>query len=279
MTKDLWMGILIVIFIFSISFYGSSGKTGIPFLNWNFPSSMGGSGSGSNSNKEVKDATTSSFKNTINISSVNRSSDAGQEYITIQVSGSSKTPIDITGWTLKSTGSGSSVTIPKGTYLFFAGQPNVEENISLVGGDTLYLVTGYSPNGASFKENKCSGYLTQFQTFTPSINNNCPSPKNEDLSSIPRITINDACLDYIKSYPSCRIQTESLPANWSYECTKFIYDKINYPSCVNAHKNDSDFYGNTWRVYLKRSEKVWKASHENIVLLDNTGKIVDTYSY
>lgn len=222
--------------------------------------------------------TQSVYKDVVYLNYANRSSDASQEYLTINV-GTTKTPINVTGWVVKSTNSGESVSIPKGTYLFFTGTVNSEEDIYLSSGETLFLITGRSPNGSSFKVNKCSGYLTQFQTFTPSIYTTCPQPKNEDLSSIPKSVNNDACLDYIEYFPSCRIQTDSLPANWSYECTNFIYNKINYPSCVTTHKADKDFYGKEWRVYLKRSEKIWKSSREKMVLYDNVGKIVDTLEY
>ncbi|TSC70190.1 MAG: hypothetical protein CEO12_505 [Parcubacteria group bacterium Gr01-1014_46] len=222
--------------------------------------------------------TQSVYKDIIDLSYVTRSEDPKQEYLTIRVN-TTKAPINITGWIIKSLASGVSVSIPKGTPLFFTGTVNSEEDIYLDSGDTMYLITGISPNGSSFKLNKCSGYLAQFQTFTPYLYTSCPQPKNENLSSIPRTVNNDACFDYIDYFPTCRIQTESLPANWSYECVNFIYSKINYPSCVNTHKNDKDFYLKEWRVYLKRSEKLWKSSREEIVLYDDVGKIVDTLKY
>lgn len=218
------------------------------------------------------------YKDIVDLSYVSRSTDAKQEYAQIRVN-TTKQPINVTGWTLKSKSSGATIKIPKGTYIFFAGTPNSEEDIYLNTGDIMYLVTGISPNGASFKVNKCSGYLSQFQTFTPYLSTSCPQPRNEDLSSIPKTVNNDACLDYIDYFSSCRIQTETLPANWSYECTSFIYNKINYPSCVNTHKNDKDFYQNEWRVYLKRSERLWKDRREEIILYDSNGKIVDTLVY
>ncbi len=156
---------------------------------------------------------------------------------------------------------------------------NTEDTIMLTGGDTLYLVTGISPNGASFKVNKCSGYLGQFQIFVPYLNNICPLPKDEDLSSIPNLVINDACFDRIDTMSRCRIQTAPLPQNLSSECTNFILNKINYPSCVNIHKNDKDFYQKEWRVYLGRSASLWKNKRETIVLYDSLGKIVDTLKY
>lgn len=223
--------------------------------------------------------TRSQYRDVVSLVHVNRSTKPGQEYVTIKVTGKTNTPIRVTGWTLKSLNSGVQVTIPKGTYLFFTGMLNTEEDIYLLSGETMYLVTGISPNGASFKLNKCSGYLTQFQTFVPYIRNNCPLPRNEDLSSIPKLTINDACFDHIDRMSRCKIQTKPLPSNWSYECTNFIINKINYPSCINTHKEDQDFYMKEWRVYLKRSESIWKSKKENIVLYDSEGKIVDSITY
>ena len=129
------------------------------------------------------------------------------------------------------------------------------------------------------KSNKCSGYLTQFQTFIPFINNICPLAKNEDLSQIPKIISNDACFDYLNTLQRCRVPTKNLPVNFTYECTHFISNTINYPSCINIHKNDKDFYQHEWRVYLKRSASLWKDRRENIILYDNQGKIVSTLTY
>ncbi len=285
MTKDLWIGVVILLVIISITLFGGAKKA---------KNSVAGNTTSTNAvattqqdpaevekqaKAEAEKKLYSQYKGVINLYNINKSSDPTREYLTIKTTGDLKTPVSITGWTIKSTSSGTSVTIPKGTYLFFAGTQNVEGDISLDSKDTLYLITGISPNGASFKLNKCSGYTEQFQTFVPSLGSDCPLPKNEDLSSIPNLVVNDACFDYIDSLSRCRIQTESLPITWSYECTNFIATKINYPTCVNTHKNDADFYEHEWRVYLKRSDHIWKDNRENIVLYDNLGKVVDTLSY
>lgn len=221
----------------------------------------------------------SPYNNLVDMSFIARATDPNQEYAVIRVTGNLPSPVKITGWTIRSSATGNSSTIPKGTYLYFAGQPNGEDDIYLENQDTVYLITGRSSLGVSFKSNKCSGYLSQFQSFTPSLYTNCPLPKNENLSSIPTSPNNDACLDYIDSFPACKIQTQNLPVSWSYECTNFIYSKINYPSCINTHKSDKDFYGHEWRIYLKRSERLWKDKREYIVLYDENRKIVDYLSY
>ncbi|MFZ2621489.1 MAG: hypothetical protein WAX85_02990 [Minisyncoccia bacterium] len=222
--------------------------------------------------------TQSKYKNSVSLS-INRSEKPSEEYITIRVASNATTSILVTGWTLKSVNGGVSVKIPKGTYLLFSGKQNVEEDIYLTGGDTLYLITGTSPNGASFKLNKCSGYLNQFQTFTPYISSNCPVPRDEDLSSIPKVVLNDACLDYIETFPQCRIQEGPLPVKWNRECTDFIINKISYAGCIETHKDDKDFYGKEWMVYLKRNNSLWKIKRENVILYDLDGKIVGELKY
>jgi hypothetical protein len=291
MSKDDTLGIVILLSIITIALFG--GAKGVTVNNnisktpeqqqWQIQQQLNEAERKTEELKkqvalEEANKNASVYKDIVDLSFVARSNDPKQEYAQIRVN-TTKEPINITGWKLTSKSSGQTVTIPKGTYLFFTGTTNTEENIYLNSGDVVYLVTGISPNGASFKVNKCSGYLSQFQSFTPYLSTYCPQPRNEDLSSIPKTVNNDACLDYIDYFPSCRIQTETLPANWSYECTSFIYNKINYPSCVNTHKGDKDFYQKEWRVYLKRSEKIWKDRREEIILYDNNGKIVDTLTY
>ncbi|MEQ1561470.1 MAG: hypothetical protein ABL899_01960 [Nitrospira sp.] len=220
----------------------------------------------------------SEYAGLVKISSINRSTDPGQEYITINTTSKAKN-ILVTGWTIKSLSSGNSIPIPKANYLYFTRSQNTEEDIYLSSNETLYINTGYSPIGLSFRINKCTGYLNQFQTFVPYINNRCPLARNEDLSSIPKRVENDACFDYIDNISQCRIQTTDLPIKWSYECKKFISEKINYASCVDNHKNDLDFNQHEWRVYLKRDAILWKKSRETVVLYDSIGKVVSKIEY
>ncbi len=219
------------------------------------------------------------YKGKVSLLYVSHANDPSQEYVAIRDSSYDSESIPVTGWTLKESPTNTTVQIPKGAYLFYTSTINSEQNIYLNSGDYLYVVSGISPVGVGFKSNKCSGYLSQFQTFIPYITSSCPAPRNEDLSSIPNTPVNDTCFDYIDSMPSCRIQTDNLPPSFSYECNNFIYTKINYPSCVDRHKNDRDFYGNEWRVYLKHTGSVWRDRRETLTLYDNLGKIVDSISY
>lgn len=298
MEKDNWIGILIIVGVILAGLYGSSAKnTGSGIF------SMGNAGNenyaeqnrqyeiqqklneaqrqteelkskiAEEENKKIR----SKYYGVISISYVSRSADPKYEYVMIRNNGT--TTIPITGWTVKSNASGQSVSIPQGTYLYFANSQNEKTNIYLSPNDILYLITGYSPIGVNFKINKCSGYLQQFQSYYPYLPSSCPLPKNENLSSIPRLVINDECLDYIESFPSCKIQTGDLPIKWSYECKNFITEKINYSSCINTHKNDKDFYQNEWRVYLERNLPIWKDRRETVTLYDNNSKVVSSVSY
>ncbi len=295
MNKDHGIGLLVLLGIISIALFGGSKGSG----NNGLLSSGNATPEQKQTNiqqqinttqyqidtlqKQIQEEndkkTRSQYYGLVSIAYINRSTTPDQEYVALRVDYSATTSIPITGWTLKSTSSGNLVKIPKGNYLYFSGQVNSEENIYLNKGDTMYVVTGVSPIGLSFRSNKCSGYLGQFQTFVPYIGGSCPSPRNENLSSIPNGPNNDACFDYIDSFPNCRIQTDPLPANLSYECNTFIYKKINYASCIDTHKNDKDFYVPEWRVYLRHADHIWKDRRENIVLYDNLGKIVASLSY
>lgn len=221
----------------------------------------------------------SKYYGMVKIQYINRADKPENEYLALHVNDNFKDIVQISGWQIKSLSTGSVASIPSGTQLYFSGSTNSESPIILYPGDNFYVITGVSPIGYSFRVNKCSGYLSQFQTFIPYLYTNCPRPADEDLSSIPKLVINEECLDYINSYPNCSIRTDPLPKNWSAECNKFIYEKINYSSCVNTHKSDSDFYQKDWRVYLKRSDTLWKSRRENIVLYDSEGKIVDSLKY
>ncbi|MCX6703105.1 MAG: hypothetical protein NTV02_00215 [Candidatus Zambryskibacteria bacterium] len=205
--------------------------------------------------------------------SVNTSSDASTEYVDIYTDSSTKEPINITGWKLVSTSTNQSVTIPKSTLLYFAGQTNSEQDVYLGPNEHAYIITGRSPIGYGFKTNKCSGYLSQYTNFYPGVWTNCPAPRDEDQSSIPRRVINDSCFDLINSLGSCRIP-EPLSNAYSSECQDFLIKKINYPYCISNHKNDKDFWGSSWYVYLKRSEPLWKYRRETVILYDATGKLV-----
>lgn len=279
MSKDNWIGILVLLVIIFIGITGGFRKNqnnGLISGNSRTPVQK------IPDNKETIAKGTilqnkSEYYGQIKIYYVVNSSNPDEEYLTLKLEEGAGT-IDITGWTLRSDYSGEGVTIPQGTYLYFKGIQNGVDDIRVTGGEYVYLITGKSPVGYSFKINKCSGYLNQSIKFNPRINNDCPTPIKENMSGIPKTVANDECIRYIESFPRCKVQTENLPVEWTTECKQFILDKLNYPSCVNIHKNDSDFYGVEWLVYLNKGNPLWHISRENVTLYDRNGKAVSTYT-
>ena len=196
----------------------------------------------------------------------------GSEYVVVRAA----TEVDITGYRLLSSKSGASIAIPSGTT---APRSGVTADVVLAEGEEAIITTGNSPVGSSFRENKCTGYLG-VSSFTPPLaNRSCPSPSDElgrgytgDPSSY------EACRAIINRFPRCEANPD-VPREASSECERFIETRLNYQGCVDVHFNDSDFRGDTWRVYLNQSRELWRSDNETIRLLDREGRTVDIYSY
>jgi len=198
-----------------------------------------------------------------------------REYLEIRA-GSMTEPILITDWTLEGR-QGLDIAIGKGSYLVYSGQINSQDHIYLEPGGKAVIVTGQSPIGTSFRLNVCTGYFNQFQKFIPHLSEECPRVSEENPPFYP-----DACFDFVNRLSRCDI-----PVNISLEnqfkigndCLLFISEKANYNGCVDAHKDDKDFYKKEWRVYLGRGEEMWSNKRDRIILRDQEGKIVDEVSY
>ncbi len=112
------------------------------------------------------------------------SSNPEHEYLGLEVVGSAPESVDISGWTVKSTVSGASATIPLGVQMLQLGTVTLEP-ITLHQGDTAVITTGPSPVNVSFEQNGCSNYLTDALTYSQ-----CFAAQNSDsnfLSGIWRI--------------------------------------------------------------------------------------------
>jgi hypothetical protein len=218
---------------------------------------------------------TSQYKKMVLITSTSGSTqtDPKKEYIEITAASDNKSPIRITGWKLVGE-RGLDISIGQGAILAYSGQVNSQNDIFLNPGESAYIITGQSPIGTSFKLNKCSGYFSQFNVFIPSLPRQCSDPSKENLPT----GLEDACLDYIDDLPRCRMQI-SIPSYLSPQCQAYINDKVNYTTCVDVHKNDLDFYKPEWRIYLGRTDDLWKKDRELIILKDESGNIVDSDSY
>ncbi|KKW40528.1 hypothetical protein A3I46_02720 [Candidatus Kaiserbacteria bacterium RIFCSPLOWO2_02_FULL_54_13] len=207
------------------------------------------------------------------------SSDPRNEYVQLSVSPNAGVPIDISGWQLVSEATGKAAAIPMGTRVPTSGIVNPQQDIVLAPGEHAILVSGRSPTGTSFRENKCIGYFGTFQQFSPSLPQNCPAPSDELVSFYGDYYVRDAtCIDYVDRLSRC--QTVLFPPRTlSVACRNFVVQRLNYNGCVSAHRNDPDFDGTTWRIYLGRDKHLWRARYEIVKLFDINKKTVDAFSY
>jgi len=207
------------------------------------------------------------------------SAEPGKEYLEIFVTQSARVPVNLSEWRIVSEASGNTAAIPKGTEIPTSGIINAAENIVLSPGDRAILISGRSPIGASFRENKCVGYFSTFQTFYPTLPQNCPVPSDE-LASLygPNYIRDPFCIDYVDRLSRCQVVL-SPPSGASGSCQAVLVKYFNYNGCVDAHKKDADFLGTTWRLYLGRSSPMWRPRLEVVKLLDVNGKTVDAFSY
>ncbi|MDO8231850.1 MAG: hypothetical protein Q7T37_01435 [bacterium] len=249
----------------------SIGDSGAP--NSFFPSFGGGS---------TFDSSSSLYRSILSIGhyvSSPGSEKPENEYVEVSVNQNAEVPVKLTGWTLTSGATGNSTIIPKGTELPTSGVINEAQDIILTPGQRAVILSGRSPIGASFRENKCIGYFSSFQDFYPSLPQNCPTPSEELAMFYGGGYIRDAaCIDYVDTLGRCQAALTP-PVTASGACQSFIVKYLNYNGCVEAHRDDPDFAGDTWRVYLGRTSSMWRTRHEIVKLIDAQGKTVDTFSY
>jgi len=263
-----------------------------------------------NSNGRPNPTKSSTYSDSISLSSGNASYaiQPYEEYISVENNG--ETSVDITGWKLKNAKnerpysvSGSmqyfpadEVTLSRASTFISPNGNNPSQNIILKKNEKAIITTGSIGVRApyaiiNFKENKCSGYLEDLPeyNFTPQLSTNCARPNNEPGAK----SLEVSCQRYLDSMQSChtpKFETTDRQGNvcsncvdgndtLGSSCVAFIKAHFSYPGCIANHQNDSDFSGNTWRIFLGRSWELWADNHETISLLDSSGNLVDYKSY
>lgn len=199
------------------------------------------------------------------------------EYAVLSTDLNDNETVMITGWKLKSTVTGREIIIGGAANVPIVGVRD-QSPILLPANAEVMVSTGLSPIGTSFRMNKCAGFLEEKKNFQPSIWTHCPTAIDDapPLSGV----INDICLDYIEDLPRCKIPKErDFPDDLTNVCETFLKTKVNYENCVINHVADPDFLEPEWRVYTGLGGIWGREKRENIQLLDNSGKVVDTYSY
>ena len=206
-----------------------------------------------------------------------RESDPQKEYINVVYQASffkeEGLPLDMSGWTIENK-RGDRFAFGYAANLPYAREPVTLSRLIMPPGSTVHIVTGQSSVGSNFRVNRCAGYFAQFNSFTPSLPQECPRPSEEPAQT----NLPDICLDYIESLPRCRIPQNTL-LDIGNICRAYITANISYSGCVANHKIDPDFYENEWYVYLARPMELWKDKRETITLRDNQGNLMAELEY
>lgn len=221
---------------------------------------------------------TSPYANAISLSaSAASESNPSDEFLIIESRGGGA--VSLTNWSLMSMLSGVRVFLPAAAAPYIQGAVNGTRPVSLTPGGTVIVTTGASPLGVSFQENKCTGYLSQHQSYEPSLQNACPSaPDLMPLTEQNLKTYGEQCVDYVRSIPQCTFPSE-VPASLSSACKSFIINNLSYNGCINAYQGQSDFAFDTWHLYLGYGKELWNNRHDVIRLLDEAGRTVDSVTY
>lgn len=208
-----------------------------------------------------------------------REIDPDKETFAIHFSGGRVGGTNITGWKLQNS-KGETVTIGRGVEVLRQGEVNKEEDILITRGENVTFISGHSPNGYSFKLNKCSGYLAQLQEYLPPIPGNCPLP-SDNLAPATLKSLGSACASYLSSIPSCTAPLGGYDKDLGSQnssCRNYVARNISYNSCVNNYSADTNFKRGAWRVYLNLDKEFW-GLEDKIMLLDKDDKLVAGMKY
>ncbi len=209
-----------------------------------------------------------------------KDADASEEYVIIKTSKELKDQILISNWRIESSVTTLGATLGGAAYLPYSGQVNVEAPMSIPAGTTVYVTTGRSPIGTSFRTNLCTGYFGQFQTFEPELREECPAPEDVLADRVSAGFVpNDTCINFVEDIPRCTLTLSEIPVEISGQCRDFILEELTYNACVDQQKDTSNFYKNEWRVFLDRDQELWKQTNERIRLLDENGLVIGVVSY
>ncbi len=202
--------------------------------------------------------------------------------ITLNANFNDATPINITGWRIKSTWAGDFI-IPLGISQFHSTPISAPtDQILVTKDDTVYLLGDTDPfgRGVNFRPNACFGYLNQYYRLPESFS--CPQHK-PGVAEVKNLT--PLCQDYVLNqldYGACRFPNYSgIPGvATNQECTSYIAnlnDGFNYEKCFSNHSAESGFFFNRWYIYMDTT--FGNPLHDSITLYDKQGLVVDAYTY
>lgn len=232
----------------------------IPDLNFNFK--LG-----------TKNFITSKYRTSIKATgSAIKEVSPAKEYLSLTNKGDSL--LNITGWQIVNE-NGTSAKIGRGVQMFVSGEVREVSDIVLRSGETAHIISGQSPVGVSFKQNICSGYLSQFQKFVPTLPKNCPQVVTAENFS--QYGSNPVCINFINDLPTCSTitNTNQIPGGSGSSCEQFIEEHATYNGCVKDNRNKNNFYEPYFMVYLGSNKELW-GKNDTLRILDREGKTVTT---
>lgn len=205
-------------------------------------------------------------------------SNPAQEHIVLEAEYGNTNPISLAGWTIHSALTGNYTPIPGAASPFWMGAVNTVSPLSLEPGQTARITSGISPVGVSFRENMCTGYLSQFQTFNPPLSLQCPSPQEEVVLTTENLqAFGPECIDAVYQIPTCEFPQEL--SGVSHACRAHLQTILSYNGCVRRHSSDTQFSEGSWRLYAGSGMELWRNDHDALRLLDAEGRVVDVYVY
>lgn len=211
-----------------------------------------------------------------------RDTNPDTEYLSLRANSSNTTTITISNWYLKSYVTDERASLPQGDRVMDRWRHPELSDILLEPGEEAYIMTTESPLNASFRENMCTGYITQHKTIYPSLTHSCPRPMDE-MKRFANIPLDDdSCYDFMERVYSCTTPTDDVidDADLTRACTRLIETTLNYDSCVERHKNDPYFDDpGTWHIYLEEDDNLWRKEREIIRLMDENDRVIDVIEY
>lgn len=205
--------------------------------------------------------------------------DASREYVVISAHSVPRGGISTQGWSLASMVSGVRVMLPMAASELREGALTNIQPVVLRSGESIIVTSGFSPTGASFRENRCMGYLSSAYNFDPPLSSTCPAPSETlALTDQNLQRYGGDCIDYVRSIPQCGRPT-TIPISLPAACRIYIANTFSYNGCVDAQRTQADFGLDTWRLFIGSASELWGNGHDSIRLLDEYGRTIDAVIY
>ncbi|MFA5172808.1 MAG: hypothetical protein WC435_00165 [Candidatus Paceibacterota bacterium] len=210
----------------------------------------------------------------ISASPISETSDPLKNPSTIRVSVNPQNgeKINVTGWKIQ--GNKGALFIPRGTDYFVPTSGGTESDIIISKATTISIYSSLSPIKVNFRTNRCIGYVSDMYSFKPSLGGSCYSIPSKDFNYLSGV-----CQDFVNlANGRCRNPYSDKPeANYLSDDCKAVLNRMNYTSCYNEHREDSDFLLSEFKIWTGMN--ILDSRHDRLLLYDKNNKLVDEYLY